>query len=438
MATGPIPSLSDENCLATSGDQHRFHGRPASRRRLHLACGALALLGLLGGVAIPAGADPEVQTFVMVETRKEHNLRVFAITWEWVNSHYYDSTFNGVDWDAARATHLAEAEAAGDTDELYAVLARMVSRIGDMHTQVLSPREVRDQGGTHRALLGFVSRPVEDAADKWTIVGVMPGSPAAGAGVQPGWTLDACDGLPPAAVLGTGTPLEAGRAVLCEFSDESDQTHTLTIAAGTVASRAIRESRRLDGGQHYVRFDEFDSNTAAWLRGELHRHAGASGLVLDLRFNPGGEVGVLEEVAGEFFSETVELGSLVSRDGDSDTLVSRRAADAATVKGRVAVLVAAESMSCAEIFAGAMQHHRRAIVLGGRTAGMVLGSVGVPLPGGGELQLSVWDYRTPAGERIERVGVSPDITLDRSIELAAGIDAAVSALATTAHSAGTH
>ncbi|MBE2216228.1 MAG: hypothetical protein IAE82_20310 [Opitutaceae bacterium] len=395
----------------------------------------IALLGLAPFLPGPASAAPEVRTVTVVETRRDHNRRAFSTAWEWVNSHYYDAAFSGHDWTAIRENHRAAAEAAGDEEELYAVIKRMVAELGDHHSQVMSPREVREQGHTQRSLLGFVSRPASDAADKWTIVGVMPGSPAAGAGVKPGWILASCDGLPPAQVLGPDRPLKAGRAVRCEFSDENEQPRTLTIAAGEVASRIIREARVLEGGRLYLRFDEFDGDSARWVREQLHTHPEASGLVLDLRFNPGGEISVLEEIAGEFFPEMVPLGALVSRDGEATALVSRRADDAATVRGSVAVLVSQESMSCAEILAGALQHHGRAVVLGTRTAGMVLGTVAIPLPGGGELQLSVWDYRTPDNRRLERIGVQPDVALgdathDPRAGLTAGIEAAVAALGT--------
>lgn len=378
-------------------------------------------------------ASPEVRTVTVVETRRDHNLRVLATAWEWVNSHYYDPAFNGRDWAALRSIHRSAVESATDEDELYAAIKRMVADLGDHHSQIFSPREVREQGHVQRTLLGFVSRPVPEAADTWAIVGVMPGSPAASAGVRPGWTLASCDGLPPAQVLGSGKPLETGREVVCQFSDEEEQVHTLAIAPGEVASRIIRESRMLQGGRLYLRFDEFDSESAIWVREQLHAHATDAGLVLDLRFNPGGEISVLEEIAGEFFVEPTDLGSLVPRDGAAERIVSRRADDAAVVKGDVAVLVSNESMSCAEILASALQHYRRGVVLGTRTAGMVLGTVGIPLPGGGELQLSVWDYRTPDDRRLETVGVHPDITLgdfrrDPRTGLAAGIRAAVAVL----------
>lgn len=398
---------------------------------------ALALAGLLavlaGSAIAPLGAAPEVRTVTVVETRRDHNRRVFTTAWEWINSHYHDAAFNGCNWTAARDNHLAAAEEAGDEAELYAVIKRMVAELGDHHSQVISPSEVREQGHTQRTLLGFVSRPAAHAADKWTIVGVMPGSPAASAGVRPGWILSACDGLPPAQVLGAGKLLEAGRPVLCEFSDEQEQVHRLTIAPGEVRSRIVREARMLEGGRLYVRFDEFDSESATWVREQLREHAGATGLVLDLRYNPGGEIAVLEEIAGEFFSQPTSLGSLVPRDGEAEPITSRRAADAATVAGSIAVLVSEESMSCAEILAAALQHHGRAVVLGARTAGMVLGTVGIPLPGGGELQLSVWDYRTPDKRRLEGAGVHPDIVLPADASdprggLTAGIHAAVAAL----------
>ncbi len=402
------------------------------RRLASALCQASLAVLLLAGAA-EAGASPEVRTVTVVETRRDHNRRVLDTTWEWVNSHYFDASFHGLDWTAVRGNHVAAAEAALDEEELYAVLKRMVAELGDHHSQVLSPREVGDLGRVERTLLGFVSRPATGAGETWTIVGVMPGSPAESAGVRPGWTLSTCDGLPPAEVLGTGRPLESGRAVLCEFSDEEARVHTLAIAAGEVKSRIVREARLLEGGRLYLRFDEFDSVSVSWLREQLRAHPAANGVVLDLRFNPGGEIAALEEIAGEFFPEPTLLGSLVSRDGEASELVSRRADDAATARGRIAVLVSEESMSCAEILACALQLHGRGLVLGARTAGMVLGTVGIPLPGGGELQLSVWDYHAPDGRRLEREGVLPDIALGRVLGdprsgLRGGIDAAVVAL----------
>ena len=424
-----------------SGMRHLFR-HPRSRavaclERLSVrSARSLALAtALVATIAAPsAPAAPEVRTVTVVETRRDHNHRVFNTAWEWVNSHYYDPALNGRDWTSVRAKHLPAAEAAGDEDELYAAIKRMVAELGDHHSQVMSPTEVRSQGHTQRTLLGFVSRPAANAADKWTIVGVMPGSPAASAGVQPGWILSACDGLPPAQVLGSGRLLEAGRPVLCEFSDEDEQVHRLPIAPGEVRSRIVRDARVLDGGRLYLRFDEFDSESALWVREQLRTHAGASGVILDLRYNPGGEISVLEEIAGEFFSRPTPLGALVPRDGEAEAITSRRADDAATVTGSLAVLVSEESMSCAEILAAVLQHHRGAVVLGTRTAGMVLGTVGIPLPGGGELQLSVWDYRTPDNRRLEGAGVQPDIGLaadsnDPRAGLTAGIHAAVAALA---------
>lgn len=388
---------------------------------------------MIAGSSGELRAAPEVRTVTIVETRRDHNRRVFNTAWEWVHSHYYDRTFHGIDWEAVRAEYVATAENADSEEAVYAAIKAMVSRLDDHHSQVLSPSEVREQGHTQRTLLGFVSRPSVDTAEKWTIVGVMPGSPAESAGVQAGWTLSACDGLPPAQVLGAGKPLEPGRPVQCEFSDEQAQIHTLVIAPAEVGTRVIREARLLEGGRLYLRFDEFDTDSAPWIREQLRAHAGAAGVILDLRFNPGGEVGVLEEIAGEFFTEPVTLGHLIPRDGGAEPILSHRAEDAATVSGPIAVLVSGESMSCAEILAGALQYHGRATVLGTQTAGMVLGTVGIPLPGGGELQLSVWDYRTPDDRRLEHVGVQPDIALsgvlgDPRAGLTAGIRAAAMAL----------
>jgi len=402
-----------------------------SRHRCHrLALAALAL-----GLALPqAPASPdEPGGITFIETRRDHNRRVLRIAWEWVNSHYHDATFNGLDWEAALTSITPSAEQAGDEEELYTILKKMVGQLRDPHSLITSPREVREQGRARRSVLGFVSRPGAAESDPWTVVGIVPESPAAAVGIQAGWQLLACDGRPPAEVLGGGRTLEPGRALRCEFADERHQLRTAHLVPAEVPSPVVREARLLSGDRLYLRFDEFESGSTAWIREQLQLHPDASGLVLDLRYNPGGELSALAEIAGEFFAEPVVLGHLIGRSDTPEPLLSRRSRQPAALHTRIAVLVSEESMSCAEILAAVFQRQGRAVVLGSRTAGKVLGTVGIPLPGGGELQLSVWDFRLADGTRLERRGVTPDIALTPASRepvqiLAAGIHAAVTAL----------
>jgi carboxyl-terminal processing protease len=106
------------------------------------------------------------------------------------------------------------------------------------------------------------------------------------------------------------------------------------------------------------------------------------------------------------------MGNMVSRGETSvwDRLVSQRGG--VRYQGPLVVLVSNESVSAAEIFAQLVEDYDRGSVVGTRTAGAVLTSVFWPLAGGGKLQLSVYDYHSPHGRRIEGNGVEPNVVVE--------------------------
>jgi len=146
------------------------------------------------------------------------------------------------------------------------------------------------------------------------------------------------------------------------------------------------------------------------LHAELRAHRDAPALVIDLRRNPGGGTFWLREMIGEFFAKKIAVGTFVRRGGAADEEGSWQLGSV-HYAGRVAVLVGAGSASAAEIFSAVLQERRRATVVGRPTAGAVLASRFYALPDGGQLQLSIENYATPGGRRLEGEGngVKPDV-----------------------------
>lgn len=167
----------------------------------------------------------------------------------------------------------------------------------------------------------------------------------------------------------------------------------------------------LADGMVYVRFDTFDSTSAHWLKRQVAAHRDAPGMIVDLRDNTGGLIVAAQHAIGLFFDRKVEMGIVIHRSGRRSIERSRSWWGAARFSGRVVVLVGSNSFSSAEVFAYVMQHHERAMIVGETTAGEVLGSRRFRLPDGGNLQLSVTDYRRLDGERLEDHGVHPDVVL---------------------------
>jgi carboxyl-terminal processing protease len=229
------------------------------------------------------------------------------------------------------------------------------------------------------------------------------------AGVKPGWILLAANGRPPKEVLGVGK-LADGQSVRCDFLDAEGKPACLDIRARRMSYPPVRDAHRLPGSVLLLSFDTFDMPTARWLRRELKRQPPAAGLILDLRENSGGEARALAAIVAEIFPNPICIGKTRTRSrSHPEQHRSPRHSLAARYEGPLALIVSDATASAAEILAAVVQHEQRGTVVGMRTSGNVLVCVRWPMPDGGRLQLSVYDFIGPDGCRLEGKGVAPDI-----------------------------
>ncbi len=174
------------------------------------------------------------------------------------------------------------------------------------------------------------------------------------------------------------------------------------IKVDSVYAKTIEDSKTL-----YIRVTSFDKKVVDGVREALQKHPNADGIVLDLRNNPGG---LLNQAVG-LVDLFVDEGIIVSQKGrvESENQVYN-ATQAGTHKDiPMVVLVNGGSASASEIVSGALQDHKRAVLLGEKTFGK--GSVQVILPIGNEeaLRLTIARYYLPSGRTIQAKGVVPDI-----------------------------
>jgi carboxyl-terminal processing protease len=173
------------------------------------------------------------------------------------------------------------------------------------------------------------------------------------------------------------------------------------------------ESRELAQGIGYVRLKQFQASTDDELGQALDafKKSGAiSGLVLDLRGNPGGLLDQAARVADRFLSRGVIVATVGSSEGRDEKHAERRGTEP---EYPIVVLTDGSSASASEIVSGALKNHGRAIVVGQRTFGK--GSVQLVfsnVSGGAALKLTIAQYLTPGDVSIQGVGVTPDIELD--------------------------
>lgn len=226
-----------------------------------------------------------------------------------------------------------------------------------------------------------------------------------------------CARYRPAAIAAAGEA--EWYALVNAMLDELGDAHTRVVRPGgegrprgssrrmQVGPVAVRnEIQVLETGHVILRFDRFDAASVRWLRAQLKDHAGAPGIVLDLRSNRGGLIRSAQQAVGLFFVDPVPMGWVVSRSGRRWLERSRGGRFHTTIPA--AVLIGPGSHSSAEVFAYVLRHHGRAVLIGAQTAGEVLGARRHRLPDGGSLFVSETDFQRLEGGRLEGEGVVPD------------------------------
>jgi len=202
---------------------------------------------------------------------------------------------------------------------------------------------------------------------------------------------------------------------LTVIREGSDKPLPFTVTRDIISVKSVK-SRILEPDYGYIRISNFQSKTARDLVNELsalkkENKNELKGLVLDLRNNPGGVLSAAADVSDAFIDE----GKLVYTQGriaNSDFEFNAKPGD--IMNGApIVVLINGGSASASEIVAGALQDHKRAVVMGSKSFGK--GSVQTiqELRSGGAVKITTARYFTPNGRSIQGDGITPDIFLDR-------------------------
>jgi carboxyl-terminal processing protease len=296
-------------------------------------------------------------------------------------------------------------------------LRGMVSGL-DPYSSYLDAEEYADLRVSTAGTYAGIGIEVSTADRALRVVRPFRDSPAAAAGIQSGDLISAIDGTPVGVDLdaamahmrgprGSTVKLavtRVGQTLPLEFTVERAQVDVHSVAMANI-----------DGGYVYARITAFSDTTAedfvaniARLRRDMP--AKPRGFVLDLRNNPGG---VLES-AVEVADQLLESGVIVTADGRTPAArFSMEATPGEVLPGvPVVVLVNGSTASAAEILAGALQDHHRALLLGRRTFGKGSVQTVMPLNEGRAIKLTTSRYFTPSGRSIQGHGIDPDQAFD--------------------------
>lgn len=258
------------------------------------------------------------------------------------------------------------------------------------------------------AVTGLVLEDVDSAA---TILAVMPRSPAAKAGLQPGDRLVAVNDTSVAGIPVSALELRlAGdkgskvRLRLERGSRLEPDTLSVTVKRDFLKEQSVSVARMVDSITGFVRLEEFGPEAGKEVHDALNRLKGQhmQRAILDLRSNPGGIVTSAVDVASEFFPRGTVVFRTVGRKRDVDTTYTT-SRDGAFTTLPLIVLVDEHSASAAEALAGSLQDHDRALIMGRRTFGKALMQTDFLVPPSGEiLHLTIGHVLSPSGRFIQR------------------------------------
>ncbi len=308
---------------------------------------------------------------------------------------------------------------------LYGAIRGMVQNL-DPYSSFFSPadyRRLREDTEGEFPGVGLVLGPggPDDGmpdAQAWPIVDeVLPGSPAAAAGLAPD------DRLVSVAGVSTVAPAHAdrderywdqqlrgaaGTTVAIEFLRPGGKPTAATLTRAQVKVPSV-EHDVLGGGVGYLKIRRFQEATATDVAGALAaltRQGAAGAIVIDLRTDAGGLIDQAIAVA-DLFLDKGTIVTIRGRGPEVETHAARRGGPATAA--RLVVVVNAETASAAEILAGALQDHRRATVVGMKTYGKGAIQTYFDLTDGSGLKLTTHRYLTPAGHEVEGRGITPDL-----------------------------
>ena len=290
----------------------------------------------------------------------------------------------------------------------------------DPHSSFLNARNFKDMQVQTKGQFGGLGIQVSMEEGLVKVISPIDDTPAFRAGIKSGDYITHLDGEP---VLGLTLdqavekmrgPVDSDIKLIIRRQGTPDPIN-VTLTRAIIKVESVRQ--RVEGNVGYLRITSFTENTEAGLKRAIQRIKETAdtdivGYVLDMRNNPGGLLDQAIAVSDAFL-EKGEIVSTRPRDHEQSSRYNARPGD--LVDGKpVVVLINGGSASASEIVAGALQDHRRAVIMGTKSFGKGSVQTIIPLTGYGAIRLTTARYYTPSGRSIQAKGIDPDIIVDQA------------------------
>jgi carboxyl-terminal processing protease len=291
----------------------------------------------------------------------------------------------------------------------------------DPHSIFFDPQQYEQLKEMERAERKGFGTVVSVLPGRVIVLQAMPGTPSAKAGLQPGDEIVAVNNVALARlefdqIIGFLSEARQHQAQLVVRRPANARLLNFVLDPALVDAPSVDRAFLLDANIGYVRVSGFDPQTAPQLKEAIEKLGGGKlkGLVLDLRDNPGGVVQAALTAASFFLKPEARLLSVKGRSIESENVDTPK--EATPYSFPLAVLVNSKTASAAEILAGALQDHDRAVIAGEPTFGKGLVQNVFPLSGNTAMALTTAFYYTPSGRSIQKPLASGQLEVEKQRE----------------------
>jgi len=292
----------------------------------------------------------------------------------------------------------------------------------DPHSAYMSPEAYKEFESQTSGEFGGIGIEITIDNGHLTIISAIDDTPAFQAGLKSKDKITAINGVSTKGfnLVEASKHLKGRRGdkVTLAIQRENAKPFDVTITRGSVKIKSVK-SQSFDDSFLYLKVTSFVENTSGGLekavQDHLEKRRKISGILLDLRRNPGGLLEQAIKISDIFLKEGLPIVSTEGRKKDTKE-IAHSTKRSKYLDFPMLVLIDAGSASASEIVAGALQDHKRALVMGSRSFGK--GSVQsiMKLGDGSALKLTIARYYTPSGRSIQAQGIMPDLTFEDNIE----------------------
>ena len=364
------------------------------------------------------------------ELSAKDRINVFEKVWDLVNERYYDPKLNGVNWASVKVKYQPLIERAVSDEDFYNLLKQMTGEMNDAHTRFLTPREAVEFKKREGTTVGILLTNIDG---KTVVERVLPDSEADNAKIKAGMSVRTIDGKTVKEKLAEAEKSivnsssdrateiliyrrllsgEPETSVKIGLTDEKGKDFEITLTRKVISQESKVIAQKLASNIGYISVSSFRAPVSEKFKQALIELKDTSGLIVDLRYNGGGNISEVLRMAGFLLDDEYPFGKYVRRAGDKKQSLRNFSAG---IKGGqiysapVVVLVSKYSASGSELFSSGLQEAARANVIGSQTCGCLLGiSRFYKMKGGGELHISDIGFLSAKGKIYEKIGVTPD------------------------------